>query len=120
MTKTEHWYDFIYEFLIRYYPSFPGVKMCLLAFSIASDILNEKKKHKHNSKKKKKKLVLFYNLYKLFTIICLTCMYTTYHPSCVMLTVKCKFYVSVGNMHTISGSFFGEHLKLIILKFDSS
>lgn len=43
MTKTEHWYDFIYEFLIRYYPSFPGVKMCLLAFSIASDILNEKK-----------------------------------------------------------------------------
>lgn len=43
MTKTEHWYDFIYEFLIRYYPSYPGVKMCLLAFSIASDILNEKK-----------------------------------------------------------------------------
>lgn len=43
MTKTEHWYDFIYEFLVRYYPSYPGVKMCLLAFSIASDILNEKK-----------------------------------------------------------------------------
>lgn len=52
MTKTEHWYDFIYEFLIRYYPSYPGVKMCLLAFSIASDILNEKKKNKHNSKNK--------------------------------------------------------------------
>lgn len=49
MTKTEHWYDFIYEFLIRYYPSFPGVKMCLLAFFIASDILNEKKKKNMNT-----------------------------------------------------------------------
>lgn len=52
MTKTEHWYDFIDEFFIRYYPSFPGVTMCSLAFSIASDILNEKTKHKHNSKNK--------------------------------------------------------------------
>lgn len=69
MTKTKHWYDFIYEFLIRYYPSFPGVKMCLLAFSIASDILNEKKKHKHNSKIKIKKNWYYFTIYTNYLLL---------------------------------------------------
>lgn len=62
MTKTEHWYDFIYEFLIRYYPSFPGVKMCLLAFSIASDILNEKKKKINTIQKINKKYWYYFTI----------------------------------------------------------
>lgn len=43
MIKMEYWYDFIYEFLIRYYFFFLGVKMCLLVFFIVLDILNKKK-----------------------------------------------------------------------------
>lgn len=69
MTKTEHWYDFIYEFLIRYYPSFPGVKMCLLAFSIASDILNEKKKNINTIQKINKKYWYYFTIYTNYLLL---------------------------------------------------